>query len=134
MTVTDVAERAPGYRMPAEIVDGNDVIAIYEAARRGLQHARDGAGPYLVECKTFRMSGHSAHDDASYVPSEIREHWSEKDPILRLQGYMIERGWAEESDFKKLQQEILQEIDEAVEWALEEPFPDPSTLEENVYG
>lgn len=134
MTIVDVIERAPGYRMPAEVVDGNDVIAVYEAAKRGIQHAREGGGPYLIECKTFRVSGHSAHDDASYVPREIRESWSQKDPILRLQKYMVEKDWAGESDFKKLQQGILDRIDEAVEWALKEPLPDPNTLEDNVYG
>ena len=133
MTIADVIERAPGYRMPAEIVDGNDVIAIYEATRRGLEYAREGNGPYLIECKTFRMSGHSAHDDAAYVPREIRENWSQKDPILRLQKYMVEENWAGESDFKKLRQKVLREVDDAVEWALEEPLPDPATLEDNVY-
>tara|TARA_Y100000588_G_scaffold394520_1_gene515448 strand:+ start:434 stop:1441 length:1008 start_codon:yes stop_codon:yes gene_type:complete len=133
MTIADVIERAPGYRMPAEIVDGNDVIAIYEATRRGVEYAREGNGPYLIECKTFRMSGHSAHDDAAYVPREIRENWSQKDPILRLQKYMVEENWAGESDFKKLRQKVLREVDDAVKWALEEPLPDPATLEDNVY-
>jgi len=133
MTIADVIERAPGYRMPAEIVDGNDVIAVYEATRRGVEHAREGNGPYLIECKTFRMSGHSAHDDASYVPREIPESWSQKDPILRLQKYMVEANWAGESDFKKLRLGVVKEVDDAVEWALSEPLPDPTTLEDNVY-
>ncbi len=133
MTIADVVERAPGYRMPAEIVDGNDVIAVYEAARRGMEHARSGEGPYLIECKTFRMSGHSAHDDASYVPREMHEEWSRKDPILRLQKHMVEKDWAGESDFKQLRHEVLEEIDAAVEWALQEPPPDPATLEDDVY-
>ena len=79
------------------------------------------------------MSGHSAHDDASYVPREIREAWSKKDPILRLQKHLVEKDWAGESDFKELRQEVLEEIDEAVEWALNEPPPDPATLEDDVY-
>ena len=133
MTIADVVERAPGYRMPAEVVDGNDVTAVHRAAQRGVEHARGGDGPYLIECKTFRMSGHSAHDDASYVPREMREAWSKKDPILRLQKDMVERNWAAESDFKQLRREVLEEIDDAVDWALQEPLPDPATLEDNVY-
>lgn len=133
MPVENVADRAPSYGMPAEIVDGNDVLAIHEAAARGAAHARSGDGPYLIECKTFRMSGHSAHDPADYVPDYLRTEWSRKDPILRLQKYMVERDWATEADFKKVRGEILSEIDEAVEWALAQPYPDAATVTDNVY-
>jgi TPP-dependent pyruvate/acetoin dehydrogenase alpha subunit len=115
-------------------VDGNNVLAVYEATARGVAHARAGKGPYLIECKTFRMSGHSAHDAADYVPEYLRQQWSKKDPILRLQKHMVERDWAGESEFKQMRAEILAEIDEAVEWALAQPYPDPATLEDNVYG
>jgi pyruvate dehydrogenase E1 component alpha subunit len=133
MAVENVADRAAAYDMPAEIVDGNDVIAIYEATRRALEHARGGNGPYMIECKTFRISGHSAHDNADYVPDEIKEEWSKRDPILALQKQMVEKDWASETDFKKMRAGILAEIDEAVDWALEQPYPDPSTVEDNVY-
>lgn len=133
MVVKNVADRASAYGMPAEIVDGNDVFAIYDATRRAVAHARNGLGPYLIECKTFRVSGHSAHDAADYVPQHVREEWSKKDPILRLQKDMVERGWATEQDFRQVRQGVLEEIDDAVNWALEQPFPDPATLEEGVY-
>jgi TPP-dependent pyruvate/acetoin dehydrogenase alpha subunit len=109
------------------------VLAIHEATARGVAHARAGNGPYLIECKTFRMSGHSAHDPADYVPDSLRQEWSRKDPILQLQKYLVERNWASEADFKKMRGEVLAEIDDAVEWALAQPFPDPATLTENVY-
>ena len=133
MAVENVADRASAYGMPAEIVDGNDVVAIYEATQRALEHARGGNGPYMIECKTFRISGHSAHDNADYVPDEIKEKWSKRDPILGLQKQMVEKDWASETDFKKMRAGILAEIDEAVDWALEQPYPDPATLEDNVY-
>ena len=133
MVVKNVADRASAYGMPAEIVDGNDVFAIFDATRRAVAHARNGLGPYLIECKTFRVSGHSAHDAADYVPQHVREEWSKKDPILRLQKDMVERGWATEQDFRQVRQGVLEEIDDAVNWALEQPFPDPATLEEGVY-
>ncbi len=133
MVVKNVADRASAYGMPAEIVDGNDVFAIFDATQRAVAHARNGLGPYLVECKTFRVSGHSAHDAADYVPQHVREEWSKKDPILRLQKDMVERGWATEQDFRQVRQGVLEEIDDAVNWALEQSFPDPATLEEGVY-
>ncbi len=133
MAIENVADRAPGYGIPSEIIDGNDVLAVYEATQRAVKHARSGHGPYLIECKTFRMSGHSAHDPADYVPQHLREEWSRKDPILRLQKHMVEHDWASESDFKEIRQGVLSEIDDAVEWALAQPYPDPATLEDNVY-
>ncbi|HBY59228.1 MAG TPA: pyruvate dehydrogenase, partial [Solibacterales bacterium] len=74
--------------------DGNDVLAVHSAARRAVAHAREGLGPYLIECKTFRMTGHSAHDGAAYVPKHLWAEWEAKDPIRRLEQSMVERGWA----------------------------------------
>ena len=133
MAVPNVADRASAYGIPAEIVDGNDVIAVHQAARRAVAHARGGRGPYMIECKTFRMTGHSAHDAAEYVPKAKFEEWSKKDPILMLQKYMVERNWATEVDFKRLHARILAEVDEAVAWAEQSPMPDPSTLLDGVY-
>jgi TPP-dependent pyruvate/acetoin dehydrogenase alpha subunit len=133
MAIKDIADRAVGYGIPAEIIDGNDVIAVYEATKRALAHARAGRGPYMIECKSFRMTGHSAHDAADYVPRALVEEWSKKDPILRLQKHMVEKGWATEVDFKRLHARILGEVEEAAEWALNSPPPDPATLTDGVY-
>jgi TPP-dependent pyruvate/acetoin dehydrogenase alpha subunit len=133
MAVKNVADRAPAYGIPAEIVNGNDVIEVYEATWRALAHARSGRGPYLIECKTFRMTGHSAHDAADYVPRPLFDEWSKRDPILMLQKHMVDRDWATEVDFKRLHGRILAEIDEAVEWALNSPYPDAATLTDGVY-
>lgn len=129
----DIADRAAAYGLAAEVVEGNDVLAVYDATQRAVAHARSGKGPYFIECKTFRMSGHSAHDPADYVPKSLRERWSRKDPILMLQKYLVDEHAADERDFVNLRQQVLAEIDQAVEWALAQPFPDPSTLEEDVY-
>src|SRR5712692_3640398 len=94
MACANVADRGPAYGIPAEIVDGNDVLAVHEAGRRAVEHARAGLGPYLVECKTFRMTGHSAHDGGDYVPKHLWEEWAAKDPIRRLERAMIENRWA----------------------------------------
>ncbi|MCY4534536.1 MAG: thiamine pyrophosphate-dependent dehydrogenase E1 component subunit alpha, partial [Bryobacterales bacterium] len=134
MKIADIADRVAGYGIPAEIVNGNDVLAIYQASKRAVAHARAGKGPYFIECKTFRMSGHSAHDPADYVSNELREEWSRKDPILMLQRYMAEYLGADEQDFVDMRKRVLHEIASAVDWALEQPFPDPATLEDDVYA
>jgi aspartyl-tRNA synthetase len=91
MAVANVADRAPAYGMPGEIVDGNDVVAVRASVRTAVARARNGEGPSLVECKSFRMTGHSAHDDARYVPKELFAEWKKRDPIVRLEALMKEK-------------------------------------------
>lgn len=133
MACRDVADRAPGYGIPAEIVDGNDVFAVHRAAQKAIAHARSGEGPYLVECKTFRMTGHSAHDPADYVPEHLWEEWGRKDPISRLERTMLEQGWADAQSLDQVHTTIRREIDEAIEWADKCPYPDPAELLDGVY-
>src|SRR5580704_1599841 len=134
MACANVSDRGPAYGIPAEIVDGNDVLAIHEAGRRAVEHARAGLGPYLIECKTFRMTGHSAHDGADYVPKELWEKWAARDPIQRLEGLMLENGWADAAEIDQMNGEIARAIDEAIEWADNSPYPDPSELLDGVYA
>jgi len=133
MACANVADRGPAYGMPAEIVDGNDVLAVHAATKRALEHIRAGRGPYMLECKTFRMTGHSAHDGAHYVPKQLFEEWERLDPIVRLRSKMLANGWAEEGELEAVRAGILREIDEAVEWAEQCPYPDPATLLDDVY-
>jgi TPP-dependent pyruvate/acetoin dehydrogenase alpha subunit len=133
MACANVADRGPAYNMPAEIVDGNDVLAVHEATERAIAYTRGGNGPYLLECKTFRMTGHSAHDPAHYVPAHLFEEWGKLDPITRLQTKMVENGWASQAEIDAVQAAIRTEVDEAVAWAEQSPLPDPSTLLDDVY-
>jgi len=133
MACANVADRGPAYGIPAEIVDGNDVFAVHAAGRRAVEHARAGLGPYLIECKTFRMTGHSAHDGGDYVPKHLWEEWAAKDPIPRLERLMLENRWADAADLDQMNAEIAREIDQAVEWAENSPYPDPSELTDGVY-
>lgn len=133
MACENVVDRAPGYGIPGEMVDGNDCFAVYAATQRAVAHARAGHGPYLIECKTFRMTGHSAHDGAYYVPKHLFEEWAKKDPIDRLRKLAVEKGWASHEQLDAQRQEILAEIDEALVWAEASPYPDPSELSVNVY-
>jgi pyruvate dehydrogenase E1 component alpha subunit len=134
MACANVADRGPAYGIPAEIVDGNDVLAVHQAGQRAIEHARAGLGPYLIECKTFRMTGHSAHDGADYVPKQLWEEWAAKDPIMRLERVMIEKRWAGVTDFDRMNTDIAQEVDAAVEWADNSPYPDPAELLDGVYA
>ncbi len=133
MACAHVADRGPAYGVPAEIVDGNDVMAVYQAARRAAGYCRAGLGPYLIECKTFRMTGHSAHDGADYVPQRLFEEWGDKDPIRRVEREMLERCWIAREEVDAMYAAVQAEIDEAVAWAEASPLPDPATLLEDVY-
>lgn len=133
MACANVADRGPAYGIPAEIVDGNDVFAVHEATKRAVAHARSGLGPYLLECKTFRMTGHAAHDAAEYVPKHLFEKWARRDPIAVLESRMIENGWASAAEVRRFQEDVRREVDEAVAWAEASPYPDASELLHNVY-
>jgi pyruvate dehydrogenase E1 component alpha subunit len=133
MPVKDVADRAPAYGMPGEVIDGNDILAVYESAKRAVDWARAGKGPYLVEYKTFRMTGHSAHDDAGYVPKEMFEEWAKKDPVDRFEKHLIKTGEMTQDEITEMEGEITALIDDAVEWAENSPYPDPEDCVKGVY-
>jgi TPP-dependent pyruvate/acetoin dehydrogenase alpha subunit len=128
-----VADRAEAYGLPGAIVDGNDILAVWDATRRAIERAREGHGPTLIECKTFRMTGHSAHDDAGYVPPELFEFWEERDPIHKFERFLKERGIITASEIEDLHKRINREIDEAIQIAEKDPFPDPEDCLKDVY-
>jgi pyruvate dehydrogenase E1 component alpha subunit len=133
MAIENVADRAVAYDIPGEVVDGNDVLAVYEVTRIAIDRARRGLGPSLIECKTFRMTGHSAHDDAGYVPKELFEEWEKKDPIYRHQQYLVDRGILNMEEIKKIHSDAVREVDDAVEWAEQSSYPAPQECLEGVY-
>jgi pyruvate dehydrogenase E1 component alpha subunit len=133
MACENVSDRGPSYNIPSEIVDGNDVLTVHEAGKRAVAHARSGQGPYLLECKSFRMTGHSANDAADYVPKNLWDEWGKLDPIVRLETRMVDKGWTTKADLEELRARIRAEVDDAVAWAEKSPLPDPSTLLDDVY-
>lgn len=133
MRIEHIASRAAGYGIPGRIVDGNDVLAVYEATRRSLEQARGGRGPTLIEAKTFRMKGHAEHDDAGYVPAEQFERWAAKDPIARFERHLLSRGLAGEDELAAVAERITAELDEEVEQALASPLPPAERALEGVY-
>ena len=133
MPVTHVADRADAYGMRGEIVDGNDVLAVREAVGEAVGRARDGGGPEMVECKSFRMTGHSAHDDASYVPPELFEEWARRDPILRFETTLQEQDVLDKAELEALDARVVREIDDAVAMAEKDPLPEPEDCLKDVY-
>jgi TPP-dependent pyruvate/acetoin dehydrogenase alpha subunit len=134
MRIRNIAARAAGYGIPGEIVDGNDVLAVYEVTRRAVERARAGAGPTLIESKTFRMKGHAEHDDAGYVPKEQFEEWKPKDPIERFERHLLGNGLAGEEDLKAIVARIDAQLNEEVDFALASPMPPPERAFEGVYA
>ncbi len=101
MRVKSIATRAAAYGIPGEAVDGNDVLAVYEATKRAVERARSGGGgPTLIEARTFRMKGHAEHDDAGYVPKHMFEEWKLKDPIERFERHLLGNNLATEDDLE----------------------------------
>jgi pyruvate dehydrogenase E1 component alpha subunit len=134
MAVERVSDRACGYGIPGESADGNDVLQVYDVVGRAVARARRGDGPSLLEFRTFRMTGHSAHDDAGYVPKEELEEWGRKDPIRRLEDELGRRGLLDAAAIRDMDARIEAELDEAVDRADRQPYPDPAECLEGVYG
>src|SRR5881227_1380948 len=125
----DPVERAAAYGFVGVTVDGNDVEAMFEAARAARERALAGEGPTLIEAVTMRMHGHAAHDDMKYVPKEQVEDWKKRDPIDRQSARLSSLG----VDVEALRAEVQAEIDAATEEALASPMPDPATAVEGVF-
>ncbi len=133
--VADVATKAAGYGMPGVIVDGNDLFAVYEAARAAMDRARAGGGPTLIECKTYRLRPHSnADDDRKYRSTEEVEEWRTRDPIRRLETYLLEQTILSATEVEKLRQAARAEVDTATNQADATPYPPLESLSDHLYG
>ena len=133
-TVENLAIRAEGYGIPGVTIDGTDIFKVMETTRVAIDRARAGDGPTLIECKNLRLKGHAVHDPASYVPGELLDEWRERDPISLFQKQLEGRGLLDEKILGELQARIESELDEAVEWAEESPWPEADTLEDGVFS
>jgi TPP-dependent pyruvate/acetoin dehydrogenase alpha subunit len=129
-----LSDRAVGYGIPGVTVDGTDVEAVYDACREAVERARSGGGPSIVETETMRLQGHSASDDASYVPAGLVETWKAKDPIVRYESMLLSAGILDEAGLASRSAEIAREIDGAAHDALERSYPDAGEAAEGVYA
>ncbi|MCW5860198.1 MAG: thiamine pyrophosphate-dependent dehydrogenase E1 component subunit alpha, partial [Caldilineales bacterium] len=132
--VPDLSIRAASYGFPGLIVDGNDVLAVYEATSQAAARARAGDGPTFVEGKTYRHRGHYEGDPMVYRTREELEFWKQRDPLTRLRYQLLSDGLAGETDLDAIAAAIKQEMDEAVAFAIASPAPAPNTALTGVYG
>ena len=134
MAITRIDERAAAYGIPHELVDGNDILAVYDVARRMVDRARAGAGASLIGIDTMRMQGHAQHDDARYVPRELLASWTETDPIARFRRHLIETGTAIEKELDDIDAMTKNFAADEARLAEESPMPDPATVTRGVYA
>jgi len=134
MLIENVADRAVAYGIPGVTVDGNDVLAVYEATHEAVKRAREGKGPTLIECKTYRRKGHSRFDPATYRPKEEVEEWLKKDPVQRFKTKLLEMKILTETKAAKIEQDVISAVEKAAKFAIGSPYPAPEEALEDMYA
>jgi acetoin:2,6-dichlorophenolindophenol oxidoreductase subunit alpha len=134
MNIENVSDRAAGYGIEGVKVDGNDVSAVYEVACKAVEKARRSGGPTLVECKTYRHKGHSRVDPAKYRAKEEVQEWLGRDPVKLLRNALIQKHSVTETELQAIEREVQNEIEEAVKYSLNSPYPAPQEALEDVYA
>ncbi|HEX5473435.1 MAG TPA: thiamine pyrophosphate-dependent dehydrogenase E1 component subunit alpha [Vicinamibacterales bacterium] len=134
MAIAHIDERAAAYGIPHEMVDGNDMLAVYDVAKRMVDRARAGGGAALLGVDTMRMQGHAQHDDMRYVPKAMVEEWTARDPIVRFRRTLMDRGAASEKDLDEIDRLAKSYAAEEADLAAAEPAPDPADVTRGVYA
>lgn len=133
MKIEHIAERASAYGIPGRIVDGMDVLKVNEEARTAIEQARNGKGPTLLELKTYRFCGHSRTDSCRYRDKKEEEYWLSKDPIHNLRSHILQEHIADEESLQVLENQVLEDIEESVRYALSSPDPEPEEALKHVF-
>lgn len=134
MGASELTNRAIGYGIPGVSVDGNDAVAVYEAVEKAVARARKGEGPTLMECLTYRWRGHMEGDPQFYKPKEEVDEWLEKDPLPRYRKYLADTGVMTTEEIKGVEQEMVEEMEKALKFAKDSPFPAPEETLEDVFA
>ena len=129
----NLADRGLGYGIPGVTVDGNDVVAVYEAAERAVQTARTGGGPTLIECVTYRWKGHSRSDKNLYRTKEEIEEWKTKEPIAKFMSLLIEKNLLTQAEMDAIQQQATDAVIAAVNESVKAKAADPAGIEAAVF-
>jgi acetoin:2,6-dichlorophenolindophenol oxidoreductase subunit alpha len=132
--IENIADRAAGYGIPGVTVDGNDVVAVYDAVSDAVDRARSGQGPTLVENVTYRWKGHSKSDKNLYRTKEEIAEWRGKDPILRFEARIRELGLLSDEDIQHTRTQALEDMKAAVREANAAPDADPADLLDAVFA
>jgi pyruvate dehydrogenase E1 component alpha subunit len=133
--IDNIAERASGYGIPGMIVDGNDVEAVYEVVGEAVKRARNGDGPSIIECKTWRTDGHYIGDPGwSKLPGENEEWMEKRDPIKNYAAKLLAGGFVTQSELDKIEAETIEIVEKSVKFAENNPWPTEAALTSNVYA
>ena len=132
--IADIADRAIGYGIPGLVVDGNDVVAVYEACRAAVDRARSGLGPSLIECKTYRWRTHFEGEPDTYRPPEEVEAWIKREPIGPYRRLLVQQSMLSEAEAHAIEADVLAELDDAVEFARQSPLPDPESAMQDLWA
>ena len=132
--VEDIADRGVGYAIPGLAIDGNDAIAVYEACKEAVDRARAGMGPTLIECKTYRWRTHFEGEPDTYRPPEEVEAWIRREPIAPYRKSLIEQGVLTEAEAAEVEANVLEELNQAVEFARQSPLPKPESALEDLWA
>ena len=134
MLIDDIADRAAGYGIEGIVVDGQDLLAVHEVAGKAIGDARNGVGPTLIECKTYRYRGHSRFESPNYRTREELKQWQERDPIGLFADHLQEMHYAAADDLNKINEEVDAIMDAAVTFSEESPDPGPNDYEQYIFG
>jgi pyruvate dehydrogenase E1 component alpha subunit/2-oxoisovalerate dehydrogenase E1 component alpha subunit len=134
MAIERIDQRADAYGMRHELVDGNDMLAVYDGAKGAVDFARSGRGPMLLGVDTMRMKGHAAHDDMRYVPKELVEKWTARDPIALYRERLTRDGVATAAELDDIDKMTRDYAETESQLAFEAPDPDPATVARGVFG
>jgi pyruvate dehydrogenase E1 component alpha subunit len=131
--VIDQYKRVSGYDIPSAQEDGQDIEKVYAAAQKAIKHVRSGKGPYFLELMTYRYRGHSMSDSNAYRTKDEERMWSERDPIIMLRDRLIKAGETSLEEYKQMDNDILEEIEnEVIKFAEESPEPSMELLDKYV--
>lgn len=134
-TVANVADRAAAYSMVGGVtVNGNDPVELFRAAGDAIERARGGGGPTLLEAVTYRFCGHYFGDQSEYIPAEELAAANEADPIPRFRAQLVDEFSVPAAELDEIDRLAQEEVDDAADWAFEQPLPDPSELTTDVYA
>jgi len=130
----NLSDRAKAFGFPGVSIDGNDVVTVWNTARKALERARSGEGPTLIEMKTYRWFGHSDIDPGDYRADEEVQEWIEKDPLPRFTAYLRERGLLDDARLAEIQERVRNDVEQAIEFAEASPRPEPEDFLTHVYA
>ncbi len=131
--IQHIADRKSAYGIPGAVVDGNDVLAVYQIAGDAIERARRGGGPTLIECMTYRQCGHSRSDPRTYRGRDEEDEWKLHDPIPSFKDCLIKNGQGDQGTLSDLEQEVEQMIQDAIDFAEASPEPDPQDVYLDVF-